>query len=148
MKNQNIFTLFFVAVALWIVGCDKDDNDNIQNEETAKVSALMRDGNWTITRYKKDGIDLTTRFDGFSFQFNTENSLLAIVGETTYTGSWSVTADDDRTVDLDLNIFFSTAANLQSLNDDWDIISYTATRIEVADDYGEADEDLLIFEKQ
>lgn len=148
MRNQFIRTLFVATVSFLSISCDKDDDYIRQNEETEKVATILQTGTWKITRYKDDGADRTTLLSAYSFQFDTGNVLRATQGTTNFTGSWSVTADDDRAADLDLNIFFSNAAELRVINEDWDIISYTADRIEVADDYGDVDEDLIVFEKE
>lgn len=147
MKKQFIYTLLLATCMMLSISCDKDD-DIIENEETAKVTQLLSVGNWAITQYKNDGVDRTTVFSDYVFQFDTGNVLRATQGTTAFTGSWSVTADDDRRTDLDLNIFFSTGTDLRTINDDWEIINYSDTRIEVGDDYGDVDEDVIVFEKQ
>ncbi len=148
MKKQYILPFFIALMSIFVIACDKDDDDNIQNEETARVRAVLQEGRWAIRQYKHDGVDRTTTFSDYVFQFDTGNVLRAVQGSTSHNGSWSVTADDDGPADLDLNIFFSGTGDLRALNEDWEIIRYTTDRIEVADDYGDVDEDLLIFEKQ
>ncbi|WDF70206.1 hypothetical protein PQ465_07460 [Sphingobacterium oryzagri] len=148
MRNQLICTLIVAACSFFAIGCDKDDDYDRQNEETAKVSVLLQVGTWKITRYKDNGTDRTALWSGYVFKFDSGNVLRATLGATTSTGSWSITADDDRTNDLDLNLFFANATDLRSINEEWDIINYNENRIEVADDYGDVDEDLLVFEKQ
>jgi len=51
--------------------------------------------------------------------------------------------------DIDFNIFFASPADFAELSDDWDIISHTATKIELKDvSGGNGGTDLLTFEKQ
>ncbi|GHE42055.1 hypothetical protein [Sphingobacterium griseoflavum] len=148
MKKQFILPFLIAFMSFFVIGCDKDHDDNIQNEETARVRTILEDGRWVIRQYKNDGVDRTTLFRDYMFQFDKNNVLRAALGTSSHTGSWSVTADDDRPADLDLNLFFSGAVELRTLNEDWEIIRYTADRIELGEDYGQLDEDVLIFEKQ
>lgn len=147
MRNQIILLFCVASLGLLSVGCDKDD-DIRENEVTAKVSSILRSGTWKITRYKDDGLDRTTLLSEYIFQFEAGNVLRANRAENSYTGNWSVTLDDDRSTDLDLNLFFSSTADLRLINDDWQIINYTENRIEAGDDVGDIDEDLIIFERQ
>lgn len=152
MKKQFLIYTAIVFFTCLFVSCDKDDDGNVTNVDTATLTNTLQDGMWAITTFQENGIDRTTNFSAYSFTFGANNVLSVTNGTDTFSGSWSVTADrdDDPGLDMDLNIFFSTstASLLRALNDDWDIISYSENRIEVAEDYGELDADILIFEKQ
>ena len=72
------------------------------------------------------------------------------------TGTWSVTDDsnssDDSSSDddIDFNIFFPVpdSNDFEDLNDDWDIVTTTSTRIELIDIRGgNGGTDMLTFEK-
>ncbi|SFC32722.1 hypothetical protein SAMN05421747_108149 [Parapedobacter composti] len=143
MKCKFIFGIVLALASTITISCDKDDDD-ITNPQTIVVSNLLKEGIWAITTFKHDGLDKTAAMDGFAFQFGSGNILEATTGSETYTGTWSVTADDD---DMELNIFFSNPVTLRVLNDDWDIINYSANRIAVAEDYGDRDESVLVFER-
>ena len=80
------------------------------------------------------------------------NILSATNGTNTYSGTWSVTSDnsldDSPSNDLDFNIAFSTPANFADLTDDWNIISYTATKIQLIHvSGGGGGTDYITFEK-
>ena len=77
------------------------------------------------------------------------------------TGSWSIisnsnsnddddsSSDDDSSDDVDFNIFFSSSSNFEELSEDWEIVSYTETRIELKHvSGGDGSIDVLVFEKQ
>lgn len=148
MKSRFLVSAMLLVMGSSLVSCDKDDDKPVTNAETTTVSNLLKEGNWTITSFKKDGVDQASVAQGYTFSFAAGNELRAVKAAETSTGTWSVTADDDNAAELDLNIFFSNPGALRILNDDWEIINYSENRIEVADDLGERDEDLLVFEKQ
>jgi hypothetical protein len=54
---------------------------------------------------------------------------------------------DDSSDDLDFNIFFNVANDFEDLNDDWDIISQSSSKIELIDiSGGNGGTDYLTFE--
>ncbi|TBN01411.1 hypothetical protein EYD45_13485, partial [Hyunsoonleella flava] len=97
------------------------------------------------------GENETSDFTGYNFSFNSDGSLVATNGTDTLTGTWSVTDDSSSSDDdIDFNIFFPVpdTNDFEDLNDDWDIISYTSTKIELIDiSGGNGGTDNLIFEK-
>ena len=81
---------------------------------------------------------------------------MASNGSNTVTGTWSVTDDsnssDDSSSDddIDFNIFFPVpeTSDFEDLNDDWDVVSTTPTRIRLMDvSGGDGSTDMLTFEK-
>ena len=78
--------------------------------------------------------------------------MTATNGSNTVTGSWSVTnssSNDDSSNDLDFNISFASPADFAELTDDWDIITYSSTQIELIDvSGGNGGTDYLTFERQ
>jgi hypothetical protein len=72
-------------------------------------------------------------------------------GTNTYEGTWSISdsnSSDDSPDDLDFNILFNLTNDFEDLNDDWDILSVTASKIELVDvSGGNGGTDFLTFEK-
>lgn len=57
--------------------------------------------------------------------------------------------EGETTGEIDFNIFFSAPVDFAELSEDWNIVSYTATKIElIHQSGGNGDTDLLTFEKQ
>jgi hypothetical protein len=52
------------------------------------------------------------------------------------------------TREIDFNIFFASPEDFNELSDDWNIVSYSATKIELIDESSDGEIDLLTFEKQ
>ena len=157
MKNT-IVTLTLLLVGLVATSCSSDNNDDTMQDPSVAVQAvtdLAVSGSWTISSYVDSGTDETNDFNGYTFTFNADGSLVADNGSATITGNWSVTSDDssddddyDSDDDIDFNIMFSAPPEFAELSDDWDIVSRSASRIELIDiSGGNGGTDTLTFEK-
>lgn len=132
--------------------CSNDDNSTV---DLQPVITAATSGTWRVTYYFDTDSEETSQFSGYNFTFGSGNVLTATNGTNTYTGNWSVSdsnnSDDDSSnssSDIDFNILFSAPANFAELTDDWDIVSYSATKIELIDiSGGNGGTDYLTFEK-
>ena len=135
------------------MSCDKDDDNSQQQNTTTQTINTAQSGSWKITYFFDSDQNETDHFTGYVFTFNENGSLVAIKGNTTVTGTWSVTdsnsSDDDGGLgDVDFNIFFASPADFEDLSDDWDIISVSNSKIELTDvSGGNGGTDFLTFEK-
>lgn len=144
------------------LGCEKSEDDNMMNNLSAaqitELNGIAASGTWTIAYYFDTDKEETAHFNGYTFTFNTDGSLVATNGTTTVNGTWSVTdsdSSDDSSddspsddSDVDFNIAFVSPADFADLTDDWDIVEYTAVRIELIDiSGGNGGTDKLVFEK-
>ncbi|WJJ97960.1 hypothetical protein [Algibacter luteus] len=148
MKTRII--LMMLVVLLSFISCSNDDDNssiNIQNQ----VQNNVQSGTWRITKFEDSGKDETNHFAGYDFTFNSTGVLNANNGINNYDGTWSLTysnSNDDSVDDLDFNINFNLTNDFEDLNDDWDFISQTATKIELIDiSGGNGETDYLTFEK-
>jgi hypothetical protein len=159
---KNVFNLGFIlmlSLTLMSAMCSSDDDDGTSNNNSQQIAEIENDvqsGTWIITNFVDSGQDETSDFNGYEFSFNADGSLVATNGTNTMTGTWSVTDDDSSdddgssSSDIDFNIFFPVpdTSDFEDLNDDWDIVNSTSTRIELIDiSGGNGDTDLLTFEK-
>ena len=139
--------------------CSSDDDDGSPNNNSQQISEIestAQSGTWRITNFNDSGQNETSDFNGYDFTFNSDGSLVATNGSNTLTGTWSVTDDsnssDDSSSDddIDFNIFFPVPDDndFEDLNDDWDVVTTTSTRIELIDvSGGNGGTDMLTFEK-
>lgn len=150
--------LLMLSFSLMSSMCSSDDDDgnsNNNSQQIAQVESTAQSGTWRITNFNDSGQNETSDFAGYNFTFNTDGSLVASNGSNTVTGTWSVTDDSNSSSsssddDIDFNIFFavSNTNNFQDLNDDWDIVSTSSTKIELIDiSGGNGGIDMLTFEK-
>jgi hypothetical protein len=149
-KLLSILSLLFVLNVASM--CSNDDNSNSVADPTPVVNTVTS-GTWRITLYDDNGVIKTNNYSNYIFTFNS-NGVLTASNSTSYNGTWSVTANnsnDDSQDDLDFNISFTSPAPssfTDDLTDDWDIVSYTANRIQLIDiSGGNGGTDYLTFEK-
>ncbi len=150
--NRSRITTLLVAVffALFGTACTNDDDgpsDSTQNQ----IETSVKEGTWRITKFIDSDKDETNHFTGYNFTFLSSGVLNADNGVNQYDGTWSITdsnSNDDSMDDLDFNINFNLANDFEDLNDDWDIISRSSTKIELIDvSGGNGGTDYLTFEK-
>lgn len=136
-----------------VLSCSSSDDDSPNSSNsTQEVVDTAQSGNWVITYFFDTDSEETSNFTGYTFTFGNGGALTATNGSTTVTGTWSVTdsnSNDDSPDDLHFNINFSSPADFADLTDDWEILSYTSSKIELRDvSGGNGGTDLLTFEKQ
>lgn len=143
--------LFLFTVLLG--SCSEDDNDNTNPPTNIKttIEANVQKGTWRITKFEDSGDDETNHFTGYNFTFKASGVLNASNGTNNNDGTWSITdsnSSDDSEDDLDFNINFNLTNDFEDLNDDWNIISQSATKIELIDESGgDGGTDYLTFQK-
>jgi hypothetical protein len=154
MKKLKLISVLSLVFVLNVASMCSDDDDTNNTANPTPVINTVSQGTWRITFYEDSGVNETTNYSNYIFTFGA-NGVLTAVNTNTYTGSWSVTTDnstdDSPSNDLDFNILFtapSPATFVDDLSDDWDIISYTSTKIELVDvSGGNGGTDYLTFEK-
>lgn len=153
MNKLKLISAFIAIFMLFIpTACSDDDDTQSTSVDPTPVINTVNNGTWRVTLYNDSGTVETTNFTGYNFTFGPSSVLTAINGSTTVNGTWSVTSDnsgdDSSSNDLDFNIAFATPANFAELTEDWNIISYTSTKIELIHvSGGGGGTDYLTFEK-
>jgi hypothetical protein len=154
MKTKlKLVMLLVLSFTLMSSSCSSDDDNNpLDNSaEIQNITNTAETGDWVITYFYDTDSDETSNFTGYTFTFGDTGTLTATNGANTYSGTWSVTnssSSDDSSNDIDFNINFASPPNFEDLSDDWDIISYSSTKIELIDvSGGNGGTDYLTFEK-
>lgn len=156
--KTSILKIAAVIMFMVTLGCEKSEDDTMSNNlsaaQIAELNGIAVSGTWTITYYFDTDKEETDHFNGYTFTFNSDGTLVATNGTTTANGTWSITdsdsSDDDSNddSDVDFNISFSSPVDFEDLTDDWDIVEYTSVRIELIDvSGGNGGTDKLVFEK-
>ena len=151
MNKSKITTLLAVFYfMLFAIGCTNDD-DGPSNSTKDQIETSVQNGTWRITKFIDSDEDETNHFAGYNFTFLSSGVLKADNGVNQYDGTWSITdsnSNDDSVDDLDFNINFNLTNDFEDLNDDWDIISRSSTKIELIDiSGGNGGTDYLTFQK-
>jgi hypothetical protein len=160
MKLEQMKIILVLLTSFMLFSCDTS-NDDVENSmiDLTEINATASSGTWVVARFEEDGIDQTSNFFGYSFTFNTDGILNVTKEDLLVTGTWSITSDsnssdddssdDSSNDDVDFNIFFSSTSNFGELSDDWEIVSYSDTRIELKHvSGGDGSIDFLVFEKK
>ena len=154
MKKMKLISAFmFLFIATAFSSCTDEDDTVVNNSvDPTPVINVVNNGTWRITLFNDSGVDETLNFTDYDFSFGASNILSATNGTNTYSGTWSVTSDnsndDSPSNDLDFNIAFSARANFAELTEDWNIISYTATKVQLVHvSGGGGGTDYVTFEK-
>ncbi len=132
-------TLLLASALLTTAACKKDDNNS-----TPSLPVNLPSGTWKLT-YFWDDKDETAYFADYSFDFQSNGTATATNGSTTVPGTWA-DGNDDSKQKLILN--FQATGKFEELNEDWEIVSQTNTKIELRHvSGGNGGTDFLTFEK-
>lgn len=123
---------------LILVNCSNDDDapSNPTNVDIAALLSAVNDGTWRITNFNDSGENETSDFNAYTFTFRNNGILEAVNDVGAESGMWSVTnSGSSSSTDIDLNISFNSPVNQDFLNlsDEWDVVSYTSTKINLRD---------------
>jgi hypothetical protein len=107
-----------------LLGCKKI----IESVQENAVVKAMTDGQWKITRFKRDTTDVTANFSPYAFQFRADNTVDAINNNVVESrGNWNADANA-RTIASSFGS--SAAAALQLINGTWKITNNSWTFVE------------------
>jgi len=160
--KANIFLI--AAMSMFFIACDSsddsnDDNNNSNSNSADLTSEIMEQGDWQITRFEDSGVDQTIDFNGYTFVFNTDGTVIASNGNQTVNGTWNIfddssnsSSDDDGNSsdddDFILDFAVPESSDFDDLIDDWDFISVSNSKIELIDiSGGNGGTDYLTFER-
>ena len=142
MKNFIKSTTLAIIMMVSISSCKKDDSTSPNS--SSSISTTMQSGKWRITFYEDSGNNETNHFTGYSFQFNSNGTIVATNSGNSTNGTWSNGNDDSQTKLL-LNF---TSTPFDELSDDWHVIQQNSSIIKLEDvSGGGSGTDYLTFEK-
>lgn len=120
---KKLYTIVFLVAAL---GCAKEKQEQVQQN---LIVQAMVNGQWKVTSFKRDALDITADFAPYKFQFKENLTVDAINnGTVEKTGSWNA---DPAALTITSN--FSNAVNpLVLLNGTWKINNTTWTSVEAS----------------
>lgn len=134
-------SIIFLAVVVLFSACKTEDNNvNPSSGGNNNSGVLVTGVNWRVSYFYDNDKDETSDFSGYTFEFRSDNTLVANNGSNTISGTWNETVDDNlpRLV-IQLN---TTNDKLDELNDDWVVESKTASEIKLKDDNPDRNEQL------
>ena len=139
-----VYLLAFLP--LFAFQCSDDDTTVDNSVVIQEVTQQTQNSDWIVTSFVDGNEDQTYHYTGFVFSFNEDGSLVATNGTDTYEGTWSVTSSSSSP-DFNMNFSVGDDHPFDEFNDDWDIVSYSTTLIELYDvSGGNGDVHTLVFE--
>lgn len=155
MKNYVIYLGIFMCNLFLLSSCEKDNDDSdVTMMDVVAIKSVVSSGEWRITYYFDTDKDETQDYTGFVFSFNSDGGLEATNGDVSHSGVWSVTNSDNSNDDnsdgndVHFNILYAAPEKFEELSEDWHIITYSDTKIELIDvSGGNGGTDYLTFEK-
>jgi len=110
MRKVSIIAIFFLLLS----GCKK----SIEKLKENAVISAMTEGQWVIKSFVKNGTIITSDFDGYKFQFYSNNTVDAIKNNIVEkTGTWN---GDVTTMTIAAN-FPNVLLPLSQINGNWHI---------------------------
>ncbi|WP_420379287.1 hypothetical protein [Gilvibacter sp.] len=107
------------------------------------LEGILADGTWVVALYMDGPANETATFAAYQLAFNADGTLIAESDTDTVDGTWEVIGADTVLV---LN--FGGDIPFDELEDDWDVFSVEADRVELRDvSGGDGELDVLVFEK-
>jgi hypothetical protein len=120
--------------------------DNVGGEDNASLSDIIIEGTWMVAKYNDSGDDETTNFDGISFDFLENGTVVATKNDDVLEGTWEVNTDSGYEKFV---LDFGDTLPLSEFNDDWDIEEVLENRVEFHSiSGGDGTLDVLVFEKE
>lgn len=147
MKYLNYKLILVGLLAFSFTACEDDSSDDLQNSSSSPSSSseTIQSASWEITNYEDDNENETYHFNGYRFDFSDNGEASATNGTNTQNGIWSFTNDSDG--NLKLNLDFGQQEPWDDLEDDWDVLSVSDSKIDLKDvSGGDGSIDLLTFE--
>ncbi len=130
--------------------CDEDDDfdhhdDGGHHADTVVVGNVITKGQWVVANYNDSGENETNDFQGYVLEFTADGAVTAVKDSQQLDGSWDEFIDNSIHKVL---IDFNEQVPFNELNDDWDLIEITETRMELRDvSGGDGSTDLLVLER-
>jgi hypothetical protein len=121
-------------------------SENTGGEGNTSLSDILIEGIWLVANYNDSGDDETLDFDGISFDFLENGTVVATKNDDVVEGTWEVSTDSGQEKFV---LDFGETLPLSEFNDDWDIEEVLENRVEFHSiSGGDGTLDVLVFEKE
>ncbi|MEO1052453.1 MAG: hypothetical protein AAFX87_17610 [Bacteroidota bacterium] len=124
--------------------CDEDDDNDYDDDDvddTELVETLL-DGVWSVSDFTQNNVNSTSDFDGYKFDFEEDETLIASNDDKDVEGEWETDGDDGV---LELEIEFEDSDLLEKLNEDWEVVEFDENLIRLKYEDDDDDDELTIL---
>ncbi|SRX75809.1 hypothetical protein [Aequorivita antarctica] len=138
--------LILLAIIVFASCSSNDDSGNVNTNEFEPIKTTLPQGEWMVSKLIDGQSDHTTDFESFIFNFSEDGTVAATNDLFTESGTWAY--DNSSNSAEKLVLLFSETTPFDEINDDWDIVSVSNSKIELSDvSGGNGDVKLLTFTK-
>lgn len=134
MKKNIIIAVCSIVI---LSSCAPGANSNLEDHFIAY--------NWKITYLEHLNVDRTSEFTLYTFNFESNNNVLAIRADSTFQGTWTRSNASQSNPKILLN--FGSHYQLSMLNYDWQQESRTDNTIKLVDDMSASSSEAATFER-
>lgn len=124
MKN----VLMLIALVIF-ASCSSEDSKEDQLGKFEGIKLVLPQGEWKVGKFIKDEVDQTANFESFVFTFNKDGNVLAQNDLFSESGTWLYVKETDVMENLVLT--FGEIEPLDSISDNWQIVSLGAAKVEL-----------------
>lgn len=146
-KNKKIMKkilLLFTIIAF--ASCSSDDDSGDANTtDFEQIETILPQGDWEVSKFMDDETDSTNDFESFVFTFDEDGTVVAQNDLFTENGTWAY--DNSSSTEEELVLQFSQTTPFNRINDDWEILSVSNSKVELSNINSEDNLQLLTFTK-
>lgn len=134
--------LILLAVVVF-ASCSKDDKaGDAHTTKFEQIKTTLPEGQWKVSTFIVGQSDKTSDFESFVFTFNQDGTMIGDTDLFSETGTWIY--DNTSSTSEKLVLLFGETDPFPELNDDWDILSVSNSRVELSDNNNAAGGTLLL----
>lgn len=139
--------ILILITAIVFAACSSDDDSgDVNTNEFEQIETTLPQGQWKVSKLIDGQSDHTADFQSFVFTFKVDGTVTAQNDLFTENGTWAY--DNSSSSSEELVLQFGETTPFNKINDDWDIVSQSNTKIELSDvSGGNGDIELLTFTK-
>lgn len=122
-----IIVLISIVMISFIASCNDTGKDN-----DIRLTYTLERSSWRVTYFVKASSDeMGNIFRGYNFKFKSTNVVTAYDATTSIDGKWSAWSDGDGHSMLVID--FGIIPEFRNLNDDWQVLELTDTKVRMID---------------
>ena len=149
MKIMIQKTQWGIILLIGMFACTSQSGVDLPSDLSVSAKVVVN-GQWRITYFFDSDREETSKFAGYTFAFNEDDTVKVTRGTTTVAGMWSIThnGSNDDMKSGHFNLTFSGNDTFDELNEDWNFIFQNSQKIELIHiSGGNGGTDYLTFEK-
>lgn len=132
-----------LSMLIAVSSCDDNEKAGVVKPTKEALEETIDQGVWRVT-YFFDEKDETGKFSGYQFEFKHDGTA-TVSGASSASGVWSAFESSSG---VKLIMEFPVTGPLEELNDDWEVVEQTDSKIRLKHVSGGSGEvDVLTFEK-